>query len=103
MYGLLFRNARIADGLGNALIEGGLAVKGGRIAAEIGRVREDAAGKRSMPRTCYWLLVIDLHTHYDAQLTWDKSASPSPALGVAIVVIGNCGFGIAPTPGPRSC
>ena len=100
MHDLVVRNARIADGLGNALIEGDLAVKGGRIAA-IGRIREDAAETVDANGLVLAPGVIDLHTHYDAQLTWDKTASPSPALGVTTVVIGNCGFGIAPTPANR--
>lgn len=100
MYDLIIRNARIADGLGNPLQEGDLAVRDGRVAA-IGRIDEparesiDAGGDVLAPGA------IDVHTHYDAQLTWDATASPSPALGVTTVVIGNCGFGITPAPADK--
>ena len=97
MYDLLIRNARIADGLGNPLQEGDLAVVGGRV-AEIGKVKQSAAASVDAKGMVLAPGVIDLHTHYDAQLTWDATASPSPALGVTTVVIGNCGFGIAPAP-----
>ncbi len=99
---LIIRNARIHDGLGNAGFVGDMAVDDGRIAAlgqvaGTGRTEVDAGGHVLMPG------IIDVHTHYDAQLTWDSTASPSPALGVTTVVIGNCGFGIAPaTPEARN-
>jgi N-acyl-D-amino-acid deacylase len=70
-------------------------VAGGRIAA-VGRdlgpavERVDARGHVLAPG------IVDIHTHYDAQLTWDPFATPSTALGVTTVVIGNCGFTIAP-------
>ncbi len=101
MFDLIIRNADVADGLGNPLRHADVAVKDGRIAAigrDLGQAREtvDARGLVLAPG------VIDVHTHYDAQLTWDSTASPSPALGVTTVVIGNCGFGIAPaTPATR--
>ena len=97
MYDLVVRNAVIADGLGSPLQEGDLAVKDGRVAA-VGRIRDEAADTVDAKGMVLAPGAVDLHTHYDAQLTWDATASPSPALGVTTVVIGNCGFGIAPTP-----
>jgi N-acyl-D-amino-acid deacylase len=92
---LIIRDALLLDGLGSPPRRGSLAVANGRIAA-VGEVdhaaREtiDADGLALMPG------IIDNHTHYDAQLTWDPWVSPSPALGVTTAVIGNCGFTIAP-------
>jgi len=95
MHDLVIENATIIDGLGNPRREGALAVKDGRVAAigsDLGpaRHRVDAAGRVLAPG------IVDLHTHFDAQLTWDRFASPSSSLGVTTVVIGNCGFTIAP-------
>ena len=78
MHDLVLRNALLLDGLGSSPRYGDVGVKGGRI-AEIGEVRDsaketiDADGLALMPG------IIDNHTHYDAQLTWDPSASPSPS------------------------
>ena len=99
MHDLIIRGARVFDGLGNPGIDADVAVSGGRVAA-IGNINEgaksvvDADGLALMPG------IVDLHTHYDAQITWDRTMSPSPALGVTTAVIGNCGFGIAPCPAP---
>ena len=94
MHDLVIRNALLLDGLGSPPVHCDLAVKGGRI-SEIGKSlsgREvvDASGLALMPG------IIDNHTHYDAQITWDPMVSPSPALGVTTAIIGNCGFTIAP-------
>ncbi|HET7341703.1 MAG TPA: amidohydrolase family protein, partial [Methylomirabilota bacterium] len=101
MHDLVIDNAIVYDGLGGAPHAGGVAVAGGRIAAvgeALGDARErvDAHGLALAPG------IVDIHTHYDAQLTWDPFATPSTALGVTTVVIGNCGFTIAPCrPGDR--
>ncbi len=100
MHDLIIRGARVFDGLGHAPRQADVAVDDGRITT-IGRAegsaREqvDAGGLSLMPG------IVDLHTHYDAQVTWDRTMSPSPALGVTTAVIGNCGFGIAPCPASR--
>ena len=95
IYDLVIKNAIIIDGLGNPASQGGLAVKDGKIAAigdDLGEAKEtlDAGGMTLAPG------IVDLHTHFDAQLTWDPYATPSNRLGVTTVVIGNCGFTIAP-------
>ena len=95
MHDLVIRNAVIVDGIGTPSYAGDLAVSDGRIAAlgdAVGEGREtvDAEGLTLAPG------IIDLHTHFDAQLTWDPYATPSNRLGVTTVVIGNCGFTIAP-------
>src|SRR6185436_9518212 len=101
MHDLVIRNALLLDGLGSAPVRGDLAVDQGKIslvgkAKDKGKETIDADGLALMPG------IIDNHTHYDAQITWDPWASPSPALGVTTAVIGNCGFTIAPCrPGDR--
>jgi N-acyl-D-amino-acid deacylase len=95
MHDLIIDNATIYDGSGGPARRGSVAVRDGRITA-VGTAqgqageRIDAAGLALMPG------IIDTHTHYDAQITWDPFANPSPALGVTTVVMGNCGFTIAP-------
>jgi N-acyl-D-aspartate/D-glutamate deacylase len=97
MYDLVIRGATVVDGLGHDPCRADVAVRNGRIAA-IGEIGADAAeivdagGLTLMPG------IIDIHTHYDAQVTWDPTLSPSPSLGVTTVVTGNCGFGIVPSP-----
>jgi N-acyl-D-amino-acid deacylase len=95
MHDLVIRNATIVDGLGTPRYLGDLAVTGGVI-ADIGR--DAGAARQTIDADGLMLApgIIDGHTHYDAQITWDSLVDPSPAHGVTTVVIGNCGFTIAP-------
>lgn len=95
MYDLIVENAVIYDGLGNPPVEGAVAVKDGRVAA-VGKVEGSAAEHVDAGGLALAPGIVDLHTHFDAQLTWDPQATPSLGLGVTTVVIGNCGFTIAP-------
>jgi len=95
MHDLIIENATIYDGLGSAPRRGSVAVANGRI-AEVGKVEGDARERVNADGLALMPGIIDTHTHYDAQITWDPFANPSPALGVTTVVMGNCGFTIAP-------
>ena len=95
MLDLIITNARIIDGTGAPAYEGAIGVKDGKIAA-VGDVDEaaqhtiDAKGQVVCPG------FIDVHTHYDAQVFWDGTLSPSCYHGVTTVFGGFCGFSIAP-------
>src|SRR5437879_1608925 len=92
---LVIRGGTIADGLGGELFEADVAITDGRI-SEIGKIsskgREevDAKGKLVAPG------FVDVHTHYDGQVTWSQDITPSSQNGVTTAVMGNCGVGFAP-------
>jgi N-acyl-D-amino-acid deacylase len=92
---LVIRDGAIFDGTGSAPYVGTIAVKDGLInETSSGKVRGkeeiDARGLMVTPG------FVDVHTHYDAQLTWSNRVSPSSSHGVTTVVTGNCGVGFAP-------
>ena len=95
MYDLVIRNGTIYDGKGGKPYLADLAILGKKI-AKIGDIEEsgskeiDAQGKIITPG------FVDIHTHYDGQVTWDPYLRPSTYHGVTTVVMGNCGVGFSP-------
>ncbi|HUH91879.1 MAG TPA: amidohydrolase family protein [Casimicrobiaceae bacterium] len=95
MHDLVFRNVLVLDGSGAPPSIADVAVDGDRI---VGIGRDPGSARQSIACDGLALMpgIVDSHTHFDAQITWDPYVRPSPGLGVTTAVIGNCGFTIAP-------
>ena len=97
MLDTLIKNATIVDGTGAEPYTGDIGIQDGKI-AELGAVSTGAKetihadGAHATPG---W---IDVHTHFDGQVSWDDKLDPSASHGVTSVVMGNCGVGFAPAP-----
>lgn len=95
-YDLKITNGLIVDGTGAPGFVGDIGIKNGQLVA-VGDAPEqanetiDATGKVVSPG------FVDIHTHFDAQVLWDKKLTVSPWHGVTTILLGNCGFGVAPT------
>jgi N-acyl-D-amino-acid deacylase len=90
----IIKGGTIADGSGAPLFKADIAIRDGRI-VEMG---ENLKGDVVIPADGCVVApgFIDIHTHYDAQLFWDPACTSSCWHGVTTVVIGNCGYGLAP-------
>ncbi len=98
MYDLLISGGTIVDGSGASPFTGDVAVVGGTIVAVSRGASLGGDAARRIDAT--GLLVtpgfVDVHTHYDGQVTWDDQLDPSASHGVTTIVMGNCGVGFAP-------
>ena len=95
MHDLVIRNGLVVDGTGAPARQADIAINDGVVAAigevnDLGREEIDAQGMLVTPG------FVDIHTHFDGQITWDPLLTPSFWHGVTTVVFGNCGVGFAP-------
>jgi N-acyl-D-aspartate/D-glutamate deacylase len=95
MHDLVIRGGMLIDGTGAPARGADVAIDGGRIAS-VGRVTERGRGELDARGLLVTPGFVDVHTHYDGQVTWDPYLSPSCWHGVTTVVMGNCGVGFAP-------
>lgn len=95
-FDLVARGGTLVDGTGAPAVRGDVAIRGGRIAA-VGEVKGKGAREIDAEGAIVAPGFVDIHTHYDAQVFWDRMLTISPWHGVTTVVVGNCGFGVAPT------
>jgi N-acyl-D-aspartate/D-glutamate deacylase len=95
MHDLVIEGGQIVDGTGADAFAGDVAVRDGRI-VEIGRITTSARRTINADGALVTPGFLDIHTHYDGQVSWDADMEPSASHGVTTAVMGNCGVGFAP-------
>ena len=98
MADLLIKNAKIIDGTGAPSFIGNIAIENALITAVTKNSQDSIKTKKTLDANGDMVTpgFIDIHTHYDGQVCWDKLVTPSSWHGVTTVIMGNCGVGFAP-------
>jgi N-acyl-D-aspartate/D-glutamate deacylase len=91
----VIRGGTVVDGTGAAPRTADIGIRDGRIVT-VGRVDEDSREQIDADGAIVTPGFLDLHTHYDGQVTWDDALEPSATNGITTIVLGNCGVGFAP-------
>ena len=94
-YDIVIRGGTVIDGSGSAPFPADVAVKDSRIVA-VGKVEGTGAEEIQAHGRLVTPGFVDIHTHYDGQITWENRLAPSSHHGVTTVLMGNCGVGFAP-------
>jgi N-acyl-D-amino-acid deacylase len=99
LFDLTITGGTVVDGTGSAGQLGDVAIREGKVVALGPGAAAGAESAASIDATGRIVSpgFVDIHTHYDAQVLWDRMMTVSPWHGVTTVVMGNCGFGVAPT------
>ena len=94
-FDMVIKNGLIVDGSGGSPFRGDVAIRAGKIEA-VGDVRGESREVIDATNHIVTPGFVDIHTHYDGQVTWESTLKPSTSHGVTTVVMGNCGVGFAP-------
>ena len=98
MLDIIIKGGKIVDGLGDEPFVGDIGIKDGVIAELGGNISSASDKTINADGAIVTPGFVDIHTHYDGQVSWDDKMDPSFSHGVTSIVMGNCGVGFAPVP-----